>query len=178
MALGVTQQLPLNDKYTYSKKYLKTRLAVLLAGRVSEEMFLDQITTGAGNDFEKATSIARKMVCEWGMSPLGTLTYGQKDEMVFLGRDMMVHNEYSEETARSIDREIKKIIDEAYARARSVMEKHRKELETIAAMLLEKESLSSQEIKLILNGKSEAVNRSGSKKKTVSKSGDSKAGEK
>jgi len=178
MALGVTQQLPLNDKYTYSKKYLKTRLAVLLAGRVSEELFLDQITTGAGNDFEKATSIARKMVCEWGMSPLGTLTYGQKDEMVFLGRDMMVHNEYSEETARSIDREVKKIIDEAYARARSVMEKHRKELETIAAMLLEKESLSSAEIKLILNGKPDSVTNSGGKKKTVSKSGDTKTGKK
>ncbi len=165
MALGVTQQLPLNDKYTYSKEYLQAQLSVLLAGRVSEEMFLNQITTGAGNDFERATSIARKMVCEWGMSPLGPMAFGQKDEMVFLGRDMMVHNEYSEETARRIDQEIKKIIDESYSNARSIMEKHRDELETIAALLLEKESLSSAEIQLILAGKADEVKNSGKRRK-------------
>ncbi|MDY0297603.1 MAG: ATP-dependent zinc metalloprotease FtsH [Acidobacteriota bacterium] len=165
MALGVTQQLPLNDKYTYSKEYLQAQLSVLLAGRVSEEMFLNQITTGAGNDFERATSIARKMVCEWGMSPLGPMAFGQKDEMVFLGRDMMVHNEYSEETARRIDQEIKKIIDESYSNARSIMEKHRDELETIAALLLEKESLSSAEIQLILAGKADEVKNSGKRGK-------------
>ena len=170
MALGVTQQLPLSDKYTYSKTYLQARLAVLLAGRVSEELFLDQITTGAGNDFEKATSIARKMVCEWGMSPLGTMAFGQKDEMVFLGRDMMVHNEYSEETARSIDREVKKIIDEAYGKARSILEKHRKELEAIAGLLLEKESLSSDEIQLILQGKADKVKSTSGSQKSTAKS--------
>jgi cell division protease FtsH len=170
MALGVTQQLPLNDKYTYSKEYLQAQLSVLLAGRVSEEMFLNQITTGAGNDFERATSIARKMVCEWGMSPMGPLAFGQKDEMVFLGRDMMVHNEYSEETARRIDQEIKKIIDEAYGTARSIMEKHRHELETIAGLLLEKESLSSAEIQLVLAGKADEVKGTPGSKKTAAKS--------
>ncbi|MBN1197129.1 MAG: ATP-dependent zinc metalloprotease FtsH [Candidatus Aminicenantes bacterium] len=170
MALGVTQQLPLNDKYTYSKEYLQAQLSVLLAGRVSEEMFLNQITTGAGNDFERATSIARKMVCEWGMSPMGPLAFGQKDEMVFLGRDMMVHNEYSEETARQIDQEIKKIIDEAYGNARSIMEKHRHELETIAGLLLEKESLSSAEIQLVLAGKADEVKGTPGSKKTTEKS--------
>ncbi|HDP95919.1 MAG TPA: ATP-dependent metallopeptidase FtsH/Yme1/Tma family protein [Candidatus Aminicenantes bacterium] len=174
MALGVTQQLPLNDKYTYSKEYLQAQLSVLLAGRVSEEIFLNQITTGAGNDFERATSIARKMVCEWGMSPMGPLAFGQKDEMVFLGRDMMVHNEYSEETARQIDREIKKIIDEAYGNARSIMEKHRRELETIAGLLLEKESLSSAEIQLVLAGKADEVKGTTGSKKTAAKTSTAK----
>ncbi|HEX7503096.1 MAG TPA: ATP-dependent zinc metalloprotease FtsH [Acidobacteriota bacterium] len=150
MALGVTQQLPLNDKYTYSKTYLNAQLSVLLAGRISEETFLNMTTTGAGNDFEKATSIARKMVCEWGMSSLGPITFAKKEDMIFLGRDLMSHNEYSEETSQMIDTEIKKIIDLAYANARKVILENREKLETIALQLLEKESLTSDDIAVIL----------------------------
>jgi len=150
MALGVTQQLPLNDKYTYSKTYLNAQLSVLLAGRISEETFLNMTTTGAGNDFEKATSIARKMVCEWGMSSLGPITFAKKEDMIFLGRDLMSHNEYSEETSQMIDIEIKKIIDSAYANAKKVILENRSKLEIIALQLLEKESLTSDDIAAIL----------------------------
>jgi len=150
MALGVTQQLPLNDKYTYSKTYLDAQLSVLLAGRISEETFLNMLTTGAGNDFEKATSIARKMVCEWGMSAMGPVAYAKKEDMVFLGRDLMSHNEYSEETSQQIDKEIKKIIDQAYANSRRIILDNRAKLEIIAQQLLEKESLTSDDIAAIL----------------------------
>ncbi len=154
MALGVTQQLPLNDKYTYSKTYLEAQLVVLLAGRASEDIFLGKLTTGAGNDFERATSIARKMVCEWGMSDLGPISYDRRSEMIFLGRDMMSHNEYSEKTARQIDDEIKKIIVGAYERARNLITGNREAVEKIARQLLEKESLNSDEIESIIkNGK-------------------------
>ncbi len=150
MALGQTQQLPLNDKYTYSKTYLNAQLSVLLAGRISEEIFLNMTTTGAGNDFEKATSIARKMVCEWGMSAMGPITFAKKEDMIFLGRDLMSHNEYSEETSERIDIEIKKIIDLAYANAKKILLENRERLETIAQGLLEKESLTSDDIAAIL----------------------------
>jgi len=150
MALGVTQQLPLNDKYTYSKTYLDAQLSVLLAGRISEETFLGMLTTGAGNDFEKATSIARKMVCEWGMSAMGPMTYAKKEDMIFLGRDLMSHNEYSEETSQRIDQEIKKIIDQAYANSKRIILENRQKLEIIALQLLEKESLTSDDIAAIL----------------------------
>ncbi len=150
MALGQTQQLPLNDKYTYSKTYLDAQLAVLMAGRISEEIFLDILTTGAGNDFEKATSIAHKMVCEWGMSSLGPLTFGRKEDMIFLGRDLMSHNEYSEETSQRIDIEVKKIIDEAYGHSKKIILDNREKLEIIALQLLEKESLTSDQIAAIL----------------------------
>jgi cell division protease FtsH len=153
MALGVTQQLPLNDKYTYSKPYLEAQLSVLLGGRVSEETFLKKLTTGAGSDFERATSIARKMVCEWGMSSLGTLTFGRKDDMIFLGRELAYHSEYSEETARKIDLEIKKVIDKAYQNAEKIITENKKELEKIAQLLLDKESLSSADIDKILKKK-------------------------
>ncbi len=150
MALGVTQQLPLNDKYTYSKTYLEAQLSVLLAGRISEELFLNKITSGAGNDFEKATSIARKMVCEWGMSSLGPMTFGRKDEMIFLGRDMMSHTEYSEKTAQVIDAEIQIIIDRSYGHSKEIITKNREKLEVIAKQLREKESLTSDDITAIL----------------------------
>ncbi|MBN2345325.1 MAG: cell division protein FtsH, partial [Candidatus Aminicenantes bacterium] len=156
MALGVTQQLPLNDKYTYSKSYLEAQLSVLLAGRVSEEIFLAMTTTGAGHDFERATSIARKMVCEWGMSALGPITFAKKEDMIFLGRDLMSHNEYSEETSQMIDKEIKKIIDQAYANSRRIIMDNRENLETIALQLLEKESLTSEDIAAILGMRKKA----------------------
>jgi len=152
MALGVTQQLPLTDKYTYSKTYLEAQLQILLAGRISEEVFLNTQTTGAGNDFERATSIARKMVCEWGMSSLGPRVLGRKDDMVFLGRDLMHQNDYSNETARLIDEEIGKIIDSAYKMSRKIIEENRSHMEIIALTLLERESLSAVEIQGILNG--------------------------
>jgi len=153
MALGVTQQLPLADKYSYSKDYLEAQLCVLLAGRISEEIFLNTITSGAGNDFDRATGIARRMVCDWGMSSMGPIRYGQKDDMIFLGREMMVHNEFSEETARKIDQEIKLLIDTAYQRSKETILKNRDKVETISQMLLERETLSSDDIDDILNGR-------------------------
>jgi len=153
MALGVTQQLPLSDKYAYSKSYLEAQLCVYMAGRISEEVFLNTVTTGAGNDFDKATSIARQMVCEWGMSSLGPIRLGQKEDMLFLGRDMMYHNEYSENTAQKIDAEVSKIIDNAYKKTKNQIVENRDKLEKIAQYLLERESLSSSEIEDILNGK-------------------------
>jgi cell division protease FtsH len=152
MALGVTQQLPLGDKYSYSKSYLEAQISVLMAGRISEEVFLDTITTGAGNDFDRATAIARQMVCEWGMSSLGPIRFGQKEDMLFLGRDMMYHNEYSEDTAKRIDREVTDIISKAYEKTKKMILNNKDKLGKIATYLLERESLSSNEIDDILKG--------------------------
>lgn len=152
MALGVTQQLPLGDKYSYSKKYLEAQICVLMAGRISEEIFLDTITTGAGGDFDRATAIARQMVCEWGMSSLGPVRLGQKDDLLFLGRDIMYHNEYSEDTARRIDQEVTRIIGKAYEKTKQIITDNKDKLEKIANYLLERESLSSNEIDDIING--------------------------
>ena len=150
MALGVTQQLPLNDKYTYSRTYLEAQVAVLLGGRASEEIFLGEMTTGAGNDIERATEIARKMVCEWGMSQLGPLSFGSRDDMIFLGRDMMARNDFSEATAQKIDQEIRRIVEEGEQMARQLIEAHRDKVDLMARMLLERESLSSDEIGSLL----------------------------
>ncbi len=152
MALGVTQQLPLDDKYCYSKNYLEAQICVLMAGRISEEIFLDTITTGAGGDFDRATAIARQMVCEWGMSSLGPIRYGQKDDMLFLGRDLLYHNEYSEDTARRIDQEVTGIIGKAYEKTKQIIMGNKDKLEKIANYLLERESLSSNEIDDIIEG--------------------------
>jgi cell division protease FtsH len=152
MALGVTQQLPLGDKYSYSKDYLEAQISVLMAGRISEEIFLDTITTGAGNDFDRATAIARQMVCEWGMSSLGPIRLGQKEDLLFLGRDMMYHNEYSEDTARRIDQEVTNIISKAYEKTKQLILGNKDKLEKIANNLLERESLSSNEIEDIIKG--------------------------
>ncbi|MCP2598395.1 ATP-dependent zinc metalloprotease FtsH [Candidatus Aminicenantes bacterium AC-335-L06] len=153
-ALGMTQQLPLDDRYTYSKDYLDAQLTVLLAGRVAEELILKKLTTGAANDFEKATEIARKMVCQWGMSDLGPLTFGETDDLVFLGRDLVMHKNFSEETAKKIDEEVKKIINKNYQRARKLIEENKDKLIKIAEELLEKEVLTSEEInKIISDGK-------------------------
>lgn len=166
MALGVTQQLPIDDKYTYSKEYLEAQIKVLLAGRISEEIFLKKITSGAGNDFEKVNSIARKMVCEWGMSSLGPVSFSNKNDMIFLGRDMMSHSEYSEETAKRIDAEINKIVEKAYQGTKKVLSLHKNSLEKIAKKLLEKESMSFDEINDIINGN---LKKTKEKKKPVSK---------
>jgi cell division protease FtsH len=153
MALGVTQQLPLDDRYTYSKKYLEAQLSVLMAGRVAENMFLDKTTTGAANDFEKATEIARKMVCQYGMSDLGPLTFGERDDLVFLGKDLAMHKNFSEKTAERIDEEVKKIVTRNFDRAKGIIEKNKAKLVKIAEALLEKEVLDSDEIEVIVYGK-------------------------
>ncbi len=150
LALGLTQQLPLDDRYTYGKAYLESQLAVLMAGRVTELMFLNQITTGAANDFERATEIARRMVCQWGMSDLGPLTFGERDDLIFLGRELTAHKNYSEKTAEAIDEEVKKIVKRNYGRAEKIIGEHRDLLEAIVKQLLEREVLSSDEINAIL----------------------------
>ena len=149
MALGLTQQLPLEDRYTYKKTYLKANLRVLMGGRLAEELIFgaEQITTGAGNDLERVTDLARKMVCEWGMSEsMGPLTFGQKEESIFLGREITRHQDYSNETAVQIDREVRRIVDEAYSGARIILEEHRKALEAVAESLLENEVLDGEEV--------------------------------
>jgi len=152
LALGLTQQLPLSDRYTYTKDYLEAQLAVLMAGRVTEEMILGKITTGAANDLEKATEIARKMVCQWGMSELGPLSFGERDDLIFLGRELATHKNFSEHTAELIDAEVKKIISRCYQRAKELIENNRDRLLRIAEALLEKEILSSDEINELING--------------------------
>ncbi len=153
MALGTTQQLPLDDRYTYSKDYLEAQLAVLMAGRLSEKLFLDKTTTGAASDFERATEIARKMVCQWGMSDLGPLTFGERDDLIFLGRDLAMHKNFSEKTAEMIDAEVKKIITRNYNRTQQLLEKNKDKLIRVAKALLEKEVLDSEELKAIIKGK-------------------------
>ncbi len=152
-ALGVTQQLPIDDKYTYSKDYLFKTLSVLLGGRAAEEIALNHMTTGAGNDLERATELARKMVTEWGMSEkLGPLTFGKKDEQIFLGREIAKHKDYSEKTAIDIDEEVKRIVIEAYNKAKNLLIENRDILETVAKALLEKETLDSAEIDSLIQG--------------------------
>jgi len=145
-ALGVTMQLPLEDKYTYRKQYVETQIAVLMGGRVAEETTQTDITTGAGNDIERATEMARRMVCEWGMSELGPLAYGGGDEPVFLGRDFNQRADYSEETAQKIDSEIHRIVDTAYRRAKEILVERRAVLERLARDLLEYESLDGAHV--------------------------------
>jgi cell division protease FtsH len=153
MALGVTMQLPIDDRHTYTKEFLESQLAVMMAGRVAEEIALGKITTGAGNDFEQATEVARKMVCEWGMSEMGPLTFGKKEEAIFLGREIAQHRDYSEDTAIRIDQEIKKIVTTAYRRSRQTIEENREALDRIAQALLEREVLDANEIKLLIENK-------------------------
>ncbi|MFZ3211232.1 MAG: ATP-dependent zinc metalloprotease FtsH [Terriglobales bacterium] len=153
MALGVTMQLPIDDKHTYSRDYLETRIAIMMGGRVAEELFLHQMTTGAGNDIEQATELARKMVCEWGMSTLGPLTFGKKEEQIFLGREIAQHRDYSEDTAIKIDQEVRRIADDGYKAAVDVLSGHRDTLEKIAMMLLEREVLDANEIQMLIEGK-------------------------
>ena len=114
MALGVTMQLPIDDKHIYNKDYLEAQLAILMGGRIAEEIFMHHITTGAGNDIERATDMARKMVCEWGMSELGPLSFGKKEEQIFLGREIAQHRDYSEATAIRIDEQVRKLVEDGY----------------------------------------------------------------
>jgi len=153
-ALGVTQQLPIDDRHTYAKAYLLTQIAVLMGGRAAEEMFLNHMTTGAGNDIQRATELARKMVCEWGMSDtLGPLTFGQKEEQIFLGKEFARHRDYSEETAITIDTEIRKIVTESYEKASFVITENKETVQRIAEALLERETLSADELETLMEGR-------------------------
>jgi cell division protease FtsH len=153
MALGLTMQLPIDDKHTYTRDYLTGTLTVLMGGRSAEEIFLGHITTGAGNDIERATDIARKMVCDWGMSDLGPLAFGKKEEAIFLGREIAQHRDYSEDTAIKIDNEVRRFVTTAYSTARNILETNRAVLESIAQALLEREVLDATELKLLMEGK-------------------------
>ena len=153
MALGLTMQLPLDDKLSHDKNYLQTRLAILMAGRIAEEIFLNQMTTGAGNDIERATEMAHKMVCEWGMSDLGPLSFGKKDEQIFLGREIAQHRDYSEATAIKIDEQVRKLVENGYNTARKVIEERSDALMRIADALLEREVLEGSEVVDLINGK-------------------------
>nr|MDA8082413.1 cell division protein FtsH [Nitrospiraceae bacterium] len=150
-ALGVTQQLPLDDKYTYSKDYLQKQLLVLMGGRAAEEIALNQMTTGAGNDIERATDLARKMVTSWGMSDkLGPVTFGKKEEHIFLGREIAQHKDYSEKTAVDIDEEVKRIVTEAYQSSKKLLQDRYSLLDAFARRLLEKETMDGPEIDALL----------------------------
>ncbi len=153
MALGLTMQLPEADKHTYTKEYLEGMLAVLMGGRTAEEIFLGHITTGAGNDIERATDIARNMVCEWGMSDLGPLAFGKKEEAIFLGREIAQHRDFSEDTALQIDREVKRIVSGGYEKAKHILNTNKETLDRIAQALLEREVLDANEVKLLMEGK-------------------------
>lgn len=146
-ALGVTQQLPLDDRYTYSKDYLLKTLSVLLGGRAAEEIALGHLTTGAGNDLERATELARKMVTQWGMSErLGPLTFGKREEQIFLGKELARHKDYSEKIAEEIDEEVKRIVTEQYEYSKELIKKNRKLLDALVKVLLEKETVDGAEI--------------------------------
>jgi cell division protease FtsH len=151
MALGLTQQLPIDEKHTYPKEYLLTNITILFGGRCAEELVLNHITTGAGNDIERATEIAHKMVCEWGMSEkLGPMTFGKKEEQIFLGRDITQQQDYSESTDVEIDGEVRRIVTECYQRARGLLKTNLELLHKMAQKLLEKEVLDGSEIDALM----------------------------
>jgi cell division protease FtsH len=153
MALGLTQQLPVDEKHNYSRNYLNDTLAILMGGRIAEELTSGNITTGAGNDLERASDLARKMVCEWGMSDaMGPLTYGKKEEQIFLGREIAQHQDYSEDTALRIDAEVKKFVMDAYARATDVLKNHMQALTDVADALLAREVLDAEQVLKLVRG--------------------------
>ncbi|HTG00159.1 MAG TPA: ATP-dependent zinc metalloprotease FtsH [Nitrospirota bacterium] len=158
MALGVTLQLPTADRYSYDRDHLLNNIAILLGGRAAEEIALQHMTTGAGNDIERATALARKMVTEWGMSDkLGPLAYGKKEEQIFLGREIAQHRDYSEHTAIAIDEEVKRIVSDNYEKAKKLISDRRETLDRLTKALLEKETLDGPEIDAIVNGQPAAA---------------------
>jgi cell division protease FtsH len=155
MAMGLTQQLPVDEKHNYSREYLADQISILLGGRIAEEVCLGGITTGAGNDLERATELARRMVCEWGMSEeMGPLTFGKKEEQIFLGREIAQHQDYSEDTAVKIDGEVRRIVQENYQRAQDLLTHHKDALLKIADELLTREVLDGSQVKAIVQGES------------------------
>jgi cell division protease FtsH len=153
MALGVTMQLPTDDKHTYAREYLEAQLAIMMGGRVAEELYMNHMTTGAGNDIEQATGLARRMVCEWGMSELGPLTFGKKEEQIFLGREIAQHRDFSEDTAIRIDQEVRRLVMQGYERAQQILRDRGDALKRIAEALLEREVLDGNEIKALIEGR-------------------------
>jgi cell division protease FtsH len=153
-ALGLTMQLPVEDRYAYDRTYLMSRIAVLFGGRIAEELFMDQMTTGASNDFERATQMARDMVTRYGMSDaLGPMVYGENEGEVFLGRSVTTHKNMSETTMQKVDAEIRRIIDEQYALARRLLEENRDKVEAMTKALLEWETIDAEQINDIMEGK-------------------------
>jgi cell division protease FtsH len=152
MALGLTYYLPIDDRHSYYRDYLESRIAILMGGRIAEEMFLGQMSTGAGNDIERATEMARQMVCEWGMSELGPLTFGKKEQQIFLGREISQHRDYSEDTAIKIDQEVNRMVKKGYDSAYAILDKNRDTLIRIAKALIEREVLDAPELKLLVDG--------------------------
>lgn len=152
-ALGLTMQLPEQDRYAYDRQYLMSRIAVLFGGRIAEELFMDQMTTGASNDFERATAMARDMVTRYGMSDLGVMVYGENEGEVFLGRSVTQHKNVSEATMQKVDAEIRRIIDEQYALARKLLEDNRDKVEAMTKALLEWETIDAEQIDDIMSGK-------------------------
>jgi len=153
MALGLTQQLPAEEKHNYSRDYLNDQIAILLGGRIAEEITMDSLTTGAGNDLERATELSRKMVCEWGMSDaMGPLTFGKKEEQIFLGREIAQHQDYSEDTALKIDQEVKRFITDNYQRAHHLLYGAKDKLLQMAEALLAREVLDADQVKRLAAG--------------------------
>jgi cell division protease FtsH len=153
MALGLTTMLPLEDKHNYSREYLNDQIAILLGGRLAEEITMNGMTTGAGNDLERSTEMARKMVCEWGMSEaMGPLTFGKKEEQIFLGREIAQHQDYSEDTAIRIDQEVKRIVTANYDKAKALLIQHKNALLQIADALLAREVLDAEQVRRIAAG--------------------------
>ncbi len=173
MALGVTQQLPIDERHLHSKEYAENNIAVMMGGRCAEELIFQQQTTGAGDDIEKATNMARKMVCDWGMSSLGPLHFGNQEGEIFLGRDFAQQKEYSEETAMTIDREMKAIVTRNYERASKILEENKTTLHNLAEALLEHETLDESQINRLIKGEKieppPIVHRKPASKKTVKK---------
>jgi len=153
MALGLTQQLPTDEKHNYSREYLNDQIAILLGGRIAEEITMNSLTTGAGNDLERSTELARKMVCEWGMSDsMGPLTFGKKEEQIFLGREIAQHQDYSEDTALQIDQEVKRFVTYNYERAHQLLTASKETLISIADALLAREVLDAEQVKRLAAG--------------------------
>ena len=147
-----SMQLPIDDKHSYDVGYLEAQITILMAGRIAEELFMHHITTGAGNDIERATDLARKMVCEWGMSDLGPMSFGKKEEQIFLGREINQHRDYSEATAIKIDEQVRRMVDKGYTRAKVIISEHSEALIRVAEALLEREVLDGSEVIQLING--------------------------
>ena len=168
-ALGVTMQLPIDEKHGYSREYINGRLAILMGGRAAEELIFNEMTTGAGNDIEQATGIARKMVCEWGMSDVvGPMTFGKKNEEVFLGREIQSQRDYSEDMAKIIDKEVVKIVRKAQVTAERILKKNISKLHGIADALLEKETINGDDVLALVNGQKLAPIKNGTTKRNKS----------
>ena len=152
-ALGLTQQLPIDEKHTYPRRFLLNSISILLGGRAAEELVLEDFTTGAGNDIERATDLSRKMVCDWGMSPMGPMSFGKKEEQIFLGRELAMHKDYSEETARRIDAEIGQIVSACYDTAKKILSENLQFLHHLSEELIKREVLNSEDLDAIISGR-------------------------